>query len=94
MSENFGRVAQVMGPVIDVSFEGGQLPEINTALKITNPAIGDGEWNLVVEVATHLGQNTVRTVAMDSTDGLVGVSPCWLGLPSRCRLVKRPSAAL
>ena len=82
MSENFGRVAQVMGPVIDVSFEGGQLPEINTALKITNPAIGDGEWNLVVEVATHLGQNTVRTVAMDSTDGLVrGVAVKDTGSP-------------
>ncbi len=71
MSEQTGRITQVTGPVVDVYFEGGELPEINTALKITNPAIGDGEWNLVVEVATHLGQNTVRTVSMDATDGLV-----------------------
>jgi F-type H+/Na+-transporting ATPase subunit beta len=71
MSEQTGRITQVTGPVVDVYFEGGELPEINTALKITNPAIGDGEWNLVVEVATHLGQNTVRTVSMDATEGLV-----------------------
>jgi F-type H+-transporting ATPase subunit beta len=71
MSEHFGRVTQVLGPVIDVNFEGGDLPEINTALEMTNPAISDEEWNLVVEVATHLGQNTVRAVAMDATEGLV-----------------------
>ena len=71
MSEQLGKISQVTGPVVDVEFTGGQLPEINTALKITNPAIGDGQWNLVVEVATHLGQNTVRTISMDSTDGLV-----------------------
>ncbi len=71
MSEQTGRITQVTGPVVDVYFEGGELPEINTALKITNPAIDDTEWNLVVEVATHLGQSTVRTVSMDATDGLV-----------------------
>jgi F-type H+-transporting ATPase subunit beta len=71
MSEHTGRISQVTGPVVDVYFESGELPEINTALRITNPAISDGEWNLVVEVATHLGQSTVRTIAMDSTDGLV-----------------------
>lgn len=71
MSGQLGKISQVTGPVVDVVFEGGELPEINTALKITNPAISDGEWNLVVEVATHLGQNTVRTISMDSTDGLV-----------------------
>ncbi len=71
MSEHQGRVSQVTGPVVDVQFESGSLPEINTALRITNPAIDDGEWNLVVEVAQHLGQSTVRTIAMDSTDGLV-----------------------
>ncbi len=47
----------------------------NTALRITNPAIDEREWNLVVEVAQHLGQNTVRTVAMDSTEGLVRGAP-------------------
>ena len=71
MSGQLGKISQVTGPVVDVVFEGGELPEINTALKLTNPAISDAEWNLVLEVATHLGQNTVRTISMDSTDGLV-----------------------
>jgi F-type H+-transporting ATPase subunit beta len=60
-----------MGPVVDVEFEQGQLPNILTALLITNPAINDDEDNLVVEVAQHLGDNVVRTIAMDVTDGLV-----------------------
>ena len=68
---NKGKISQVIGPVVDVEFEEGKLPEILTALKISNPAIDDQEWNLVVEVAQHLGENTVRTVAMDSTEGLV-----------------------
>ncbi len=68
---NKGRITQVIGPVVDVEFEAGKLPEIYHALKLTNPSLGDGEWNLVVEVAQHLGENTVRTIAMDSTDGLV-----------------------
>ena len=71
MSGQLGKVSQVTGPVVDVVFAGGELPEIYTALRITNPAINDEDWNLVVEVATHLGQNTVRTISMDSTDGLV-----------------------
>ncbi len=71
MSEQLGKISQVMGPVVDVHFEAGELPEIYTALKITNSAISEDEWNLTVEVAQHLGQNTVRTIAMDSTDGLV-----------------------
>ena len=69
MSEN-GKVAQVIGPVVDVFFAAG-LPEIYTALKVTNPSISDKEGNLVLEVAQHLGENTVRTIAMDSTEGLV-----------------------
>ncbi len=68
---NKGKITQVIGPVVDVEFETGKLPEIYHALKITNPSLGGGEWNLVVEVAQHLGENTVRTIAMDSTDGLV-----------------------
>lgn len=66
-----GSISQVIGPVVDVEFADGRLPEIYHALKITNPSLGDKEWNLVVEVAQHLGENTVRTIAMDSTDGLV-----------------------
>jgi F-type H+-transporting ATPase subunit beta len=68
---NQGTITQVIGPVVDVEFAAGRLPEIYHALKITNPSLGEAEWNLVVEVAQHLGENTVRTIAMDSTDGLV-----------------------
>jgi F-type H+-transporting ATPase subunit beta len=70
MSEQTGQISQVLGPVVDVRFDGGVLPEIFTALRVTNPAIDDRVNNLVVEVAQHLGQNTVRCVAMDTTDGL------------------------
>ena len=70
-----GRIAQVIGPVVDVEFPPGALPEIYTALRVSNPAISDAADNLVLEVAQHLGQNTVRTIAMDSTDGLVRGAP-------------------
>jgi F-type H+-transporting ATPase subunit beta len=66
-----GKIIQVIGPVVDVEFEQGDLPEIMNALFITNPAISDEADNLVCEVAQHLGDNVVRTVAMDQTDGLV-----------------------
>ena len=75
MAENIGKITQVMGPVVDVEFEQGKLPTILTALLITNPAINDEEDNLVVEVAQHLGDNVVRTIAMDVTDGLVRGMP-------------------
>jgi len=65
-----GKIVQVMGPVVDVEFETGDLPEILTALRTTNPAINDQPDNLVVEVALHLGEKTVRAIAMDTTDGL------------------------
>lgn len=67
---NFGVVKQVMGPVVDVEFQGGHLPEIYNALRVTNKAINNKEWNLVLEVAQHLGDNLVRTISMDSTEGL------------------------
>ncbi|HUS63583.1 MAG TPA: F0F1 ATP synthase subunit beta [Kofleriaceae bacterium] len=66
-----GSIAQVIGPVVDVAFESADLPEIGTALLITNPAISKAKDNLTVEVAQHLGERMVRTVAMDTTDGLV-----------------------
>ena len=75
MAQNIGTITQVMGPVVDVEFEQGQLPNILTGLLITNPAINDDEDNLVVEVAQHLGDNVVRTIAMDVTDGLVRGMP-------------------
>jgi F-type H+-transporting ATPase subunit beta len=68
MSEKYGKVAQVIGPVVDVAFEGdaNQLPPIYTALKIDRP---DGSV-LILEVEQHIGEETVRCVAMESTDGL------------------------
>ena len=74
MEANVGTVKQVMGPVVDVEFAPGKLPAIFTALSITNPFIGPEADNLVVEVAQHLGENTVRCIAMDVTDGLVRLS--------------------
>jgi F-type H+-transporting ATPase subunit beta len=68
---NVGRVTQVIGPAIDVEFPEGNIPPIYNALLVTNPAINETPWNLVLEVALHLGEKTVRTIAMDSTDGLV-----------------------
>jgi F-type H+-transporting ATPase subunit beta len=70
-NNNMGRITQVIGPVLDVVFERGKLPPIYNALKVTNPSIDDKPWNLVVEVAQHLGEDRVRCIAMDSTDGLV-----------------------
>ncbi len=75
MAENIGKIVQVMGPVVDVEFEQGKLPTILTALLVSNPAISDEEDNLVIEVAQHLGDNVVRTIAMDVTDGLVRGMP-------------------
>jgi F-type H+-transporting ATPase subunit beta len=66
-----GKIVQVIGPVVDVEFPAGSLPEIYTALTVSNPAISDKADNLTLEVAQHLGENTVRAIAMDSTDGLV-----------------------
>ncbi len=65
-----GKIVQVMGPVVDVEFESGDVPEVMTALKTTNPSINDKADNLTIEVALHLGEKTVRTIAMDTTDGL------------------------
>ena len=75
-----GKIAQVIGPVVDVEFGGGELPPIYGALKITNPRIDDREENLIVEVAQHLGDEVVRCVAMDTTDGLVrGMKASYYG---------------
>jgi F-type H+-transporting ATPase subunit beta len=62
-----GRISQVIGPVVDVRFKPGELPPIYCALAV----VGPGGKRLVLEVAQHIGENTVRTVSMDSTDGLV-----------------------
>jgi F-type H+/Na+-transporting ATPase subunit beta len=70
-----GKVTQVIGPVVDVEFPAGALPEIFTALTVSNPSISDKADNLTIEVAQHLGENTARCIAMDSTDGLVRGQP-------------------
>ena len=64
---NKGYVLQVMGPVVDVKFDNGQLTDIYNALKVTS---ADGNVDLTLEVALHLGDDTVRTIAMASTDGV------------------------
>lgn len=68
-----GRVVSVMGPVVDVEFERGQLPEILNAIKVEHKSQAEGgkDINLTLEVAVHLGDNLVRAVAMSTTDGLV-----------------------
>jgi F-type H+-transporting ATPase subunit beta len=71
MSLESGKIISVVGPVCDVEFPANCLPDIMTALTISNPGIDDTPDNLVVEVAQHLGDNVVRAVAMDATDGLV-----------------------
>jgi F-type H+-transporting ATPase subunit beta len=68
---NHGKVVQVIGPVVDVEFPDGKLPKILSALKVSNPGISSARGNLTLEVAAHLGESTVRAVAMDTTDGLV-----------------------
>ncbi len=74
---NIGKITQIIGAVLDVKFTQGNLPEINEAIRITN-----GEDNLVVEVAQHLGDDTVRCIAMGPTDGLVrGMEAVATGAP-------------
>lgn len=68
---NLGKVKQVIGPVVDIEFTSGNVPPIYQAIKLTNKAISDKEGNLTVEVAQHLGENTVRCIALDSSEGLV-----------------------
>ncbi len=72
---NIGKIVQVIGNVVDVEFAEGKLPEILSAIAISNPSISDEEGNLIVEVAQHLGDNVVRCVGMDTTDGLVRGMP-------------------
>ena len=66
-----GKIVQVLGAVVDVYFPMEGLPMIETALTTTNKSISDAPGNLTLEVAQHLGENIVRTIAMDTTDGLV-----------------------
>lgn len=72
---NVGKIVQIIGNVVDVQFEPGKLPPILNALRVTNPTIDDRPDNLVIEVAQHLGDNVVRCIAMDTTDGLMRGMP-------------------
>ena len=65
MAKNLGTVVQVMGPVLDIRFADGCLPELLNAIEVPN-----GESTIVAEVAQHIGDNVVRCIAMSSTDGL------------------------
>ena len=73
-----GKITEIRGPVIDARFEKGQLPRVNDALRIER----EGEDDLILEVAQHLGDDVVRAIAMDSTDGLArGASVVSSGEP-------------
>ncbi len=80
MSKVIGKITQVIGAVVDVEFPEGQLPNILTAVQIDNPNNTDAP-DLICEVAQHLGNNVVRTIAMDATEGLVrGMDVTALGI--------------
>lgn len=77
-SENLGKITQIIGAVLDIKFSTGNLPEINDAIRI--PLKSGGE--LTVEVAQHLGDDTVRCISMGPTDGLVrGMEAVATGAP-------------
>lgn len=65
MKQAEGVITQVIGPVVDVRFPPGKLPEIMTALRVSNPSISDKPFNLVLEIAQHIGESTARCIAMD-----------------------------
>ena len=73
--QNFGKIKQIIGPVVDVEFGTGKVPPIYQAIRVSNKSNGDKEWNLVLEVSQHLGENTARCIAMDATDGLMRGQP-------------------
>ena len=82
MAELKGKIIQVIGPVVDIEFEGGHLPKIYNAVKIPRTNTEGVKEDLIVEVQQHLGEDRVRAVAMDSTDGLVrGMDVFDTGLP-------------
>lgn len=79
VNTNVGKVVQVIGPTVDIRFPEGHLPELLTAINVDDP---ERDIHLVAEVATHLGNDVVRCIAMSSTDGLTrGVSATNTGAP-------------
>ena len=82
MEKRVGRIVQIIGPVVDVEFEAGNLPEIYNALRIQANTTEAGAIDVVAEVEQHLGENRVRAVAMKPTDGMQrGMSAVDLGEP-------------
>src|SRR5215213_1032932 len=80
--KNVGKIVQVIGPVVDVEFEAGHLPEIYNALRIQASTREAGHIDVIAEVEQHLGENRVRAVAMKPTDGMQrGMSVTDLGEP-------------
>jgi F-type H+-transporting ATPase subunit beta len=80
--QRIGKIVQVIGPVVDVEFEAGQLPEIYSALRIKSDSKETGAIDVIAEVEQHLGENRVRAVAMKPTDGMQrGMSVLDLGEP-------------
>ncbi|MBI2428982.1 MAG: F0F1 ATP synthase subunit beta [Ignavibacteriales bacterium] len=73
---NKGKIVQVIGPVVDIDFSEGNLPEVLNAIKIPRTNVEGVQEELVVEAQQHLGENRIRAVAMDSTDGLVRGMEC------------------
>src|SRR5690606_38542139 len=73
MSETKGQISQVLGAVVDVEFPAGELPDIYDAIRVPR----EGDADLILEVQLHLGGNAVRTVAMDTTDGLQRGVPAY-----------------
>src|SRR5262249_26373544 len=84
-SMNVGQITQVIGVVVDIAFDEGELPSISNAVKIVKEEDGgssDGRNEIIVEVAQHLGENAVRCVSMEPTEGLVrGMRAVDLGGP-------------
>src|SRR5882672_8490703 len=74
---NQGIIAQVIGPVLDIDFQNGQLPSILNAIKIPRTNADGKTEDLIAEVQQHLGEDRVRAVAMDATDGLVRGMTCF-----------------
>ncbi len=83
VGKNVGKIVQIIGPVIDVEFEAGHLPEIYNALRVVSDGTGGTtELDVIAEVEQHLGENRVRAVAMKPTDGMQrGMAATDLGHP-------------
>lgn len=82
MSEKIGKIIQIIGPVVDIEFDEGHLPEIYNALRIPRTSVEGVKEDLTCEVQQHLGEDRVRAIAMDSTDGLVrGMDVFDMGKP-------------